>query len=43
MIYGNLKIFKSFVTHYTKYATDYVVKAVFSFVINLFIGNLQLI
>jgi hypothetical protein len=42
-VYGNLKVFKSFVTIYSKYVTDYVVKAVFSFVINLFIGNLQLI
>lgn len=43
MVYGNIKVFKSIVTVYTKYVTDYVVKAVFSFVINLFIGNLQLI
>lgn len=37
------KVFKSFVTDYTKYITEYAVKAVFSFVINLFTGNLQLI
>lgn len=30
-------------TDYTKYATGYVVKAVFSFVINLFTQNLQFI